>query len=242
MADSELDKWAAENVAANCTRKSIVDAAVRGGNTVESIYKSLAKAYISTKKNPWPTPGSVKISFSMDEPNVLAIDNLLSAEECQQIIDISNPKLQRSTVLEGTGPVVHTARTSSGCWLYSADGAIVDTINARISEKFNWPQESTEEIQVLKYGIGEQYVPHNDYFSNPNIKQRSATLIMYLQEPEEGGSTYFPESGMHFYPRVGSAVLFTYAGNPQLSKTLHGGSPVLRGTKYIATKWFKVIN
>lgn len=241
MADSELDLWALKNVAANCTRKSMIDVALAGGSTLSDIYQSIGRAYITLKKNPWPHDGAVKLSFSMDEPNVIAVDNLLSQQECSQLVDLASSKVRRSTVLEGTSSVVHSARTSSHCAVYDNESAVVTEVNNRIAEKFNWPQADTEAMQIVRYNEHEQYLPHNDYFSasNVGVKQRVATLLIYLQEPEEGGSTYFPESGMHFYPKVGSAILFTYAGIPTVSKTLHGGSPVLRGTKYVATKWFK---
>ncbi len=74
--------------------------------------------------------------------------------------------------------------------------------------------------------------------------QRVATLVMYLNDVEAGGSTVFPEVGLDVLPRRGHAVYFAYTTEEgQLDKrSLHGGSPVSAGEKWIATKWFRQRN
>jgi prolyl 4-hydroxylase len=64
---------------------------------------------------------------------------------------------------------------------------------------------------------------------------------MYLNDVEAGGSTVFPEVGVDVLPRRGNAVYFAYCSeNGALDpRTLHGGSPVGAGEKWIATKWFR---
>jgi len=69
--------------------------------------------------------------------------------------------------------------------------------------------------------------------------QRVGTLIMYLKEPERGGSTYFANLGQRIFPRKGSALFFGYAEAKVSNGTLHGGDPVISGEKWIATKWFR---
>jgi prolyl 4-hydroxylase len=68
-----------------------------------------------------------------------------------------------------------------------------------------------------------------------------ATVVIYLREPEQGGDTYFPELELSVRPRRGSAVYFEYANaRGELdSRCLHAGTPVLRGHKWIATKWLR---
>lgn len=71
--------------------------------------------------------------------------------------------------------------------------------------------------------------------------QRIATLIMYLNDVEAGGSTVFPEVGLDVLPRRGNAVYFAYCTETGVldPRSLHGGSPVGAGEKWIATKWFR---
>jgi prolyl 4-hydroxylase len=62
---------------------------------------------------------------------------------------------------------------------------------------------------------------------------------MYLNQPERGGSTTFPDIGLEVAAKRGNAVFFAY-DRPHLStKTLHGGAPVLAGDKWVATKWLR---
>lgn len=64
---------------------------------------------------------------------------------------------------------------------------------------------------------------------------------MYLNDVAVGGSTVFPEIGLDVLPRKGHAVYFAYCDDDGAldARTLHGGSPVSGGEKWIATKWFR---
>lgn len=68
-----------------------------------------------------------------------------------------------------------------------------------------------------------------------------ATVIMYLSDVEQGGTTSFPKLGLHFAPKKGCALFFANAdesGTPDL-QSWHAGEPVERGVKWIATKWLR---
>ena len=125
---------------------------------------------------------------------------------------------------------------------------MVAAIEARIARLLGWPLENGEGLQVLRYGPGAEYKPHYDYFdpAEPGTAsilarggQRVATLIMYLQEPDQGGATVFPDLRLQVVPRRGSAVFFSYSQAHPCSQSLHGGMPVLAGEKWIATKWLR---
>ncbi|MOA36101.1 hypothetical protein D3C78_1576050 [compost metagenome] len=65
------------------------------------------------------------------------------------------------------------------------------------------------------------------------------TLVIYLNEPEQGGATVFPEVPLQVVPQRGHAVFFSYDRPHPTTRTLHGGAPVIRGEKWIATKWLR---
>lgn len=62
--------------------------------------------------------------------------------------------------------------------------------------------ENGEATQVLKYGRGQHYEGHYDYFFDPVNQQqgghRYATVLMYLADVEEGGETVFPNAKVRF--------------------------------------------
>jgi prolyl 4-hydroxylase len=69
--------------------------------------------------------------------------------------------------------------------------------------------------------------------------QRVGTVVMYLNSPEKGGGTIFPDVGLEVAPVRGNAVFFSYDRPHPSTKTLHGGAPVLAGEKWVATKWLR---
>src|SRR3546814_395741 len=126
--------------------------------------------------------------------------------------------------------------------------ALVSRIEARIARLLDWPVENGEAIQILRYGVGAQYKPHHDYFdpdwsgSAGPLKrggQRVASLVMYLNTPERGGATTFPDVNFEVAAVKGNAVFFSYDRPHTMTRTLHGGAPVLAGEKWIATKWLR---
>ena len=165
---------------------------------------------------------------------------------------MSRGKLARSSVVNAaTGQYdVHPHRTSSGTHFARGENGLIQRIEQRITELTQHPLERGEPLQILHYQPGGEYKPHFDYFdpAQPGNEavlkhggQRVATLVMYLNDVEAGGSTVFPEVGLDVLPRRGNAVYFAYTTEQgQLdARSLHGGSPVSTGEKWIATKWFR---
>jgi prolyl 4-hydroxylase len=194
----------------------------------------------------------VQILMALNAPRVVLFGNLLAAEECEALIELSRGKLERSNVVDrNTGRYQeHPDRTSEGTYFHRAENELIARIEARIAQLTGCPVERGEPIQVLRYRPGTEYKPHFDYFDpsdegTRNVLamggQRIATLIMYLNDVEGGGSTVFPDIGLDVLPRRGNAVFFAYSDDEGRldNRTLHGGSPVGAGEKWIATKWLR---
>jgi prolyl 4-hydroxylase len=117
-----------------------------------------------------------------------------------------------------------------------------------MAELLRWPLENGEGLQILRYGPGAEYLPHYDYFDpdqpgTPAILkrggQRVGTLVVYLNTPERGGATIFPDVKLAVAPVKGNAVFFSYERAHPSTRTLHGGAPVIEGEKWVATKWMR---
>jgi prolyl 4-hydroxylase len=192
----------------------------------------------------------VHVLQAMYNPRIVVFGDLLSHEECDELIALATPRLARSlTVATKTGgEEVNADRTSNGMFFQRGENPLVKRIEARIAKLVGWPEENGEGLQVLHYTPGTEYKPHYDYFDpnepgTPTILrrggQRVGTLIMYLHEPEKGGGTSFPDIHMEVAPKRGNAVFFSYDRPHPSTRTLHGGAPVLAGEKWIATKWLR---
>jgi prolyl 4-hydroxylase len=192
----------------------------------------------------------VDIVLSLKHPRVVVFGRLLADEECDGLIALARPRLSRSETVDNAtgGSEINSARTSEGMFFERGETALIDRIERRIATLVNWPLENGEGIQVLRYGPGAEYRPHHDYFDpaqpgTPKILerggQRVGTVVMYLNAPERGGATTFPDAGLEVAPVRGSAVFFAYDRPHAVTKTLHGGAPVVAGEKWVATKWMR---
>jgi len=192
----------------------------------------------------------VHVVQAMVNPRVIVFGNVLSDDECEQLIALAKPRLARSlTVATKTGgEEINADRTSNGMFFQRGENALLTVLEERIARLLNWPVENGEGMQILHYTAGTEYKPHYDYFDpvepgTPTILkrggQRVGTLIMYLGEPDKGGGTVFPDVHLEVAPKRGHAVFFSYERPHASTKTLHGGAPVLAGEKWIATKWLR---
>ena len=192
----------------------------------------------------------VQVVQTVKHPRIVVFADLLSAEECEALIAAARQRLSRSLTVETKtgGETLNVDRTSDGMFFERGENEVVQRIEARIATLLNWPLDFGEGLQILRYSPGAQYRPHYDYFDpkepgTPTILrrggQRVATLVMYLQEPEQGGATTFPDIGLEVAPVRGSGVFFSYDRADPATRTLHGGAPVLAGEKWVATKWLR---
>jgi len=192
----------------------------------------------------------VAVLLAMSHPRVVVFGDLLSAEECAELIALARTRLSRSeTVATQTGESeVNEARTSDGMFFQPAEFPVCARLEARLARLLDWPLENGEGLQILRYRPGAEYKPHYDYFDpaepgTPAILkrggQRLASIVCYLNTPEAGGATVFPEAGIEVAPVQGNAVFFSYDRPHPATRTLHGGAPVTAGEKWVATKWMR---
>ena len=192
----------------------------------------------------------IKLLMAMRNPRVVVFGNMLTDDECDELVVLAGRRLARSeTVVNTTGSSeVNVARTSDGMFFGRGEHDICTRFEARIAALLNWPIENGEGLQVLRYLPGAEYKPHYDYFDpaqpgTPSILkrggQRVGTLVTYLNTPELGGATTFPDVQLEIAPVKGNAVFFSYDRPHPMTRTLHGGAPVIEGEKWVATKWLR---
>ncbi|WP_286232316.1 2OG-Fe(II) oxygenase [Neobacillus mesonae] len=180
----------------------------------------------------------INIIARMEEPLIVVLGNVLSNEECDRLMEMSKDRLHRSKI--GGTRDTNELRTSSSMFFQDGENEMIARIEKRISQIMNIPIEHGEGIQVLNYKIDQEYKAHFDFFSNSN-NPRISTLVMYLNDVEQGGETYFPKLNFSVSPQKGMAVYFEYFYNNQTLNdlTLHGGAPVIIGDKWAATQWMR---
>ena len=105
--------------------------------------------------------------------------------------------------------------------------------------------ERHTEIQLLRYDEGQYYKSHSDFLGGSErfrAGPRALTLLVYLDEPLEGGETAFPELGLTVRPKRGRALLWPSAldADPLVkdARTRHQALPVRRGVKHAVNLWY----
>ena len=241
--------------------KAIVDAfvlALRTGSALPTDAVAVAAPY--KYETPILRPGTsihtadrtIRVAARMAQPAMAVLNDVFSAQECEELIALARPRLAPSTTVDPqTGrDRVGNERSSLGMFFRLQENAFIARLDARVSALMNLPVENGEGLQVLCYPAGAQSMPHFDFLvpSNPANQaslersgQRVSTLVSYLNDVEEGGETVFPEAGWSVSPQRGHAVYFEYCNSlGQVDHaSLHAGGPVLRGEKWVATKWMR---
>jgi len=195
---------------------------------------------------------TVGVLVRLSKPDVALFSNFMSHEECDALVEYAKKKLAPSTIVDPNTGESRTIenRTSIGAYFIRRENEFIARLEERISELMNWPLEFGEGVQVLNYQVGNEYKAHFDYFppNEPgslthlaNGGQRVATLVMYLNDVEDGGDTYFPSIGLSVKPKKGYAAYFAYGNSlGQVDPlSLHAGLAVVKGEKWIATKWVR---
>jgi prolyl 4-hydroxylase len=186
------------------------------------------------------------------EPRAFVLHGFLSESECDHLIEHAKEQIKPSTTVDpDTGEhIIVEARSSSSMYFWLGQTSIIADIEERLAKLVQLPAVNGEGVQVLNYKIGQEYRPHFDFF-DPALKgsspilacggQRIATCLMYLNTPEDGGETYFPEADLKIAPVRGDALLF-YNVLPDGAidrLSLHASLPVTAGEKWVATKWIR---
>lgn len=194
-----------------------------------------------------------QLTFVAKSPFVAVIDNFLTLDECQGLIALADGKFVDAQVVDDAtgGFVKHQNRTSMNASFHRGETPLIQTIESRIAKLINWEVEKGEPIQVLRYQIGGEYKAHYDWF-DPNTAggqknigkagQRVGTFLMYLSDVDAGGATAFPKLGFEVRPKAGMALYFAdVLPDGEIDpESLHSSVPVVRGTKYLATKWLRL--
>lgn len=182
---------------------------------------------------------------------VYKYDNFLSADECLTLIDIINTRLVDSTIAdEGDTCLVNDYRTSQSASLGYFEHPYFLEIDKKISDLLNLNPFLGENMQGQKYLPGQYYKEHHDFFT-PFTKeyktycewmgQRTWTTMIYLNDVEEGGETYFKHLNLKIKPQQGLLLAWNnlyFNGIPNF-KTLHEAMPPIKGDKYVVTKWWR---
>jgi prolyl 4-hydroxylase len=277
----DLGAWIVHNLDSGCAPSALVQAMIER-EVLPSAAQAIVDAFVEARAAGLPVPvdsvslpgpaaeyvseapriargpliqtsdQAARVLMRVERPLIVALADVLTQDECQQLIELARPRLKPSTVVDpATGQdVVAPYRSSLGMFFRLRENPLIERLDRRVAEVMGLPLEHGEGFQVLCYPEGAYSAPHFDFIvpSNPANQasiarsgQRVSTLVAYLNDVEAGGETGFPEAGVTVSARAGHAVYFEYANSlGQVDqRSVHAGSPVLRGEKWVLTKWMR---
>lgn len=183
----------------------------------------------------------------LDTAQFYYVDHFLDDEQCDALIAVIDADRRPSTLLTDRGNA--SFRTSESCDM-NRWSEIVRPIDEAIADLLGIAPENGETMQGQRYAPGQLFRAHHDYFHEyesywPKMRdsggQRTWTAMIYLNDVEEGGATWFPLAGIRVAPKRGLLLAWNNMmpdGSPN-TRTVHEGMPVVDGVKYIVTKWFR---
>ena len=174
-------------------------------------------------------------------------DGFLDEARCKTLIGMIDTNRRPSTLLSDKPD--YAFRTSESCDMdrWSHD---VRPVDEGIAALLGIAPKQGETMQGQRYAPGQHFRAHHDFFYEDQqywqqVKheggQRTWTAMIYLNNVEEGGATWFPTAGIKVAPKRGLLLIWNNMaadGSPN-QLTLHEGMPVVRGVKYVVTKWFR---
>ena len=185
--------------------------------------------------------------FPTEAAELYAVANFFTAAECSRLRGLIDATAEPSKLFDN--PYESGFRTSYSGNLSRQDPFIL-MVERRIDDLLGIPSENVETVQGQRYTPGQEFKPHQDYFHTTQSYwadvrkrggQRSWTAMAFLNQVEEGGATEFPKLEISVPPQTGALLIWNNMkpdGSPN-PDTLHAGRPVIKGTKYIITKWYR---
>jgi hypothetical protein len=166
---------------------------------------------------------------------VFVVRNFLSSEECAALIELGESTgftdapittfggFEMRKDIRDNGRVIRDDASLAAAWWERARPFLPEKWFGRTVVGVN------ERFRFYRYDPGQKFARHTDgYFERSNGERSQFTLMVYLNEGFEGGTTnfYAVHPPLRVVPETGMALFFAH-------KQLHEGAAVVRGRKYV---------
>ncbi|KAK4324754.1 hypothetical protein Pmani_004641 [Petrolisthes manimaculis] len=204
----------------------------------------------------WLLLAPFKVEQVALDPSITLVYGVLGREEATQVRVKAVPHLhqpfnnikptRRHTSTTATDHK-NTNPTLKHTWMREEEAIPLQKLGRRLHHLLGVAitDDNSEPYMVADYGLGGSYDPHRDTHGplrtppRATVGERMATVLTFLQPPAQGGLTVFPWVGAGVGGVAGAAVVWwnLLASHEHDFLTRHAACPVLRGYKWIMTKW-----
>lgn len=213
-----------------------------GHNFQNKEEKSKLRCWLELDRHPYFKINPLKMELLHETPYLVQIHDFIGEHWIQVLKRTANPTLKRPPPRKDDET---TPRTAIYAWLSDEDIEEIDLIKKIESlTRINVAtQKASDRLQIASYTFGGHVGLHVDSLDkNAHLDERGDrifTLLMYLNDVEQGGLTVFQNMGTSVKPLKGSAVLwYNSLKNGEVDRRMvHAACPLILGQKWIATKW-----
>jgi prolyl 4-hydroxylase len=161
-------------------------------------------------------------------------DNFLTSEECDNLIAFSEKEGYAEALIRarGVGEVMNKDVRDNDRVIWD-NQEMADYLYEKVKDLIpkeidGWkPIGLNERFRFYRYKDGQRFKPHVDgSFKRSESELSFITLLIYLNDDFEGGTTYLITLNENIIPKKGSILLFDH-------KILHSGVSVTTGVKYV---------
>ncbi|KAK2607588.1 hypothetical protein N8I77_006251 [Diaporthe amygdali] len=205
------------------------------------------------------------VSLVSKSPLVAYLHNFITPKERAHLQEVTKDSFSRSGVTGADGE--HSVRTSQSTSVAPDDVVRCIEDRALAFQGYDVQRSHVEPLQLVKYGIGQRYHFHTDWFTDLSHAtadlggNRVSSFFAYVHVSNDttGGGTNFPildaprdsrwcsivdcdepyENGATFRPIEGNAVYWEnlFPNGMGDERTLHAGLPVTTGQKIGMNIW-----
>jgi len=245
----------------NAMFERIVETAPGNQTGDVEIEENMTNYSVVVHSRPEPFEGEPSRRRDMEQPPwIITFEDFLTEDECEHLVKMgykSNYERSKDVgqiLTDGSYDAVESlTRTSENAWCSERNNCRKDEVVRRIQDRMakvtGIPAANSEDLQLLKYDVGQFYRPHHDYIHHQKDRQcgpRILTFFLYLSDVEEGGATNFVGLKMPVKPKLGRALLWpsVYDSDPMVKdpRTDHEAQDVVEGTKFGANAWIHMFD
>jgi len=171
-----------------------------------------------------------------EDDGIFTLSHVLSEEECEAFIRRAEARgFADAPVTVGVNKFMMIPDLRNNLRVIQDDPELAQFLWTRMAPYIPSPRGAyravglNERFRYYRYEVGQQFDWHRDgAFVRSPTEQSLLTVLVYLNEGFEGGSTDFwdMDESLTVAPRAGSALFFNHP-------LRHRGAPVTKGRKYV---------
>ena len=134
-----------------------------------------------------------------------------------------------------------SSRTTTQDWFSPRLLTQVRRLERRACDRLALSRTHLEPWQAIRYRHRDHFDIHHDagLFGHEPAGERTTTFLLYLQSPQAGGATVFPDLGLSVEAQAGRLLVWSNLrpdGSPD-PRMRHSARPVRTGGKVVLTTW-----